>query len=442
MLLQWPKPSIMQSIFLILYRVLCELYYSYKIAPIYSDSGYTNDASLSQYCLSWMFFLMLIILHSQMLNKKDLLWQYFLMFLFCIKIVPLSVLLGRVEYEIDYILYNFIFWSLFIWLYNIIPSFKFCDESFLKKNRHVFRLLLYAIIVLFCFAIIYVSGKYTGFRLHTSLFDVYDIRFEQREVSYPIVFRYILAASTVLCPLILCYLIDKKNKLFIIGFVFLIYLDFSIDGLKSIVFATILGLILRIFYKSEYRRYFYLILSVTFLVLLLINNEVISRVMWRVFFCPSGMDYDYYIFFNEFEPDYYRNSFLRRFGFESPYASSSVDIAVGEYFNPAIDGIRANNGLISEAFANFGMIGCVIFPIIIVTYLKVICSFAKNLNEGFICLIAMILSYTIISTFIPATFLSSGILFMLIFLLCYRANIANASKDRSIKYSKESHRPI
>lgn len=66
-----------------------------------------------------------------------------------------------------------------------------------------------------------------------------------------------------------------------------------------------------------------------------------------------------------FEPDLYRNSILRRFGFESPYADTSVDIAVGEYFNPNVEGIRANNGLISEAFANFGMVGCVILPIIL-----------------------------------------------------------------------------
>ncbi len=437
MLKQNFKSNILQSVFIIIYRILCELYYVYKVSPIYDYSGYTNDAGMLQYCFSWLFIIILILLHSQTLNKKDLLWQYFIMFLFCIKIVPLSVMLGRVEYEADYIFYNFVFWILFIWLYNIMPSFKIFEESFLKEHKRTFNVLLHVIIILFCFAIVYVSGVYTGFRFHTSLFDVYDIRFEQREMSYPTIFRYILAASTILCPIILSYLLDKKNKLLILIFIFLIYLDFSIEGLKSIVFSTILGLILRFFYRSSYRKYFYVILSALFLVLLFINNEIISLavslVIWRVFFCTAGMDYEYYTFFNRFEPDYYRNSFLSRLGLESPYGSTSVDIAVGEYFNPAIEGIRANNGLLSEAFANFGMIGCVILPIIIVIYMKLICSFAKNLNEGFICLIAMILTYTIISTFIPTTFLSSGIFFMLIFLLCYRANIKEEGNSVSLQ---------
>lgn len=94
----------------------------------------------------------------------------------------------------------------------------------------------------------------------------------------------------------------------------------------------------------------------------------ITPLFLRVFYIPSGQDYEYYTFFNMFEPDLYRNSILRRFGFESPYADTSVDIAVGEYFNPNVEGIRANNGLISEAFANFGMVGCVILPIILVFF--------------------------------------------------------------------------
>lgn len=47
----------------------------------------------------------------------------------------------------------------------------------------------------------------------------------------------------------------------------------------------------------------------------------------------------------------------------SPYSSTSVDIAVGEYFSPEVEGIRANNGLISEAYANFGNEGCFILPL-------------------------------------------------------------------------------
>lgn len=421
------KESIKQPIFLIIFRIICELFYIKKIVPSYSYIGYVNESSVTQYLFSWLFLLILISLLNNSLHKKDILWQYFLIFLFCIKIVPLSIMLGRVEYEPQYLFCNFIFWVLFLGLYCIIPSFKIFDNDYLSQHKSSLTKTLNIVILLFSFTIIFISGKYAGFRLHTSLFDVYDIRFEQREMPYPVVFRYILTASTVLCPLILTYFMERKRWIVFILFIGLIYLNFSIEGQKSIVFSTIIGILLNLFYKGKYKQYIFIILSLVLFACLLIKSDIISTgisfVVWRVFFCPSGMDYQYFVFFNKFEPDYYRNSILRRLGFESPYSNSSVDIAVGEYFNPSVDGIRANNGLLSEAFANFGMVGCFILPIILVIYIKVISSCSKGINEGFICLIAFILSYTIVSTFIPATFLSTGVLFMLIFLICYRANI-------------------
>lgn len=88
---------------------------------------------------------------------------------------------------------------------------------------------------------------------------MYDIRFEQRENNYPMVFGYILAASMTLCPLIFCLFIDKKKYLLALVFVFVIYIDFSIAGIKSIIFATIIGVILKYYYNAKYKKFFLLI---------------------------------------------------------------------------------------------------------------------------------------------------------------------------------------
>lgn len=54
--------------------------------------------------------------------------------------------------------------------------------------------------------------------------------------------------------------------------------------------------------------------------------------------------------------------------------------------------------------------------------LSEISSCAKGVNESYIFFIAVIFSYAIISTFIPATFLSSGVWALLIILISYRTN--------------------
>lgn len=402
------------------------MYYVKFIVPIYGYAGYINDASLSQYVISWIFFIGMSLLFIKAMFGRDRFWSNVSFVLLLLKFTPLTILLGYVSYEKVYIVTNIVFWLMFVVLCNNMPLIKIVSNDYIEKNNKSLKNLFYFVIGLFIVSVLYISMRYTGFHLHTSLFDVYDIRFEQRENSYPMVFRYVLAASTLLCPLVICYLLDRKKHFLAFIFVIIVYIDFSIEGLKSIVFATVIGIVIRMYYKQYYLRYIPLLASLFIFLISLVKSEPlqlgVSLVFWRVFYVPSGMDYEYYTFFNLFEPDYYRNSILSRFGVNSPYSLTSVDIAVGEYFSPEVEGIRANNGLISEAYANFGNEGCLILPFILVLYFKIIGSCAKGVNESYVFFVAVIFSYTIISTFVPATFLSSGVWALLIILMSYKVN--------------------
>ncbi|MBO5380589.1 MAG: hypothetical protein J6A40_00660 [Bacteroides sp.] len=410
---------------LVVYRIIHEYYYKYYISPVYSYAGYVADSSNDQYIYSWIIYILTIFLFTNALFSRDRFWANVSFVLLLLKYVPLIVLLGFIPYENSYIFLNTAFWFEIILFGNLFKPIRIVSNNFIYKNRTSFIKIFYLIIALFIISVLFVSFKYTGFRLHTSLFDVYDIRFEQRENNYPTIFRYILSASTIICPLVLCYFVDKKNYKLSFLFAFIIYVDFSIEGLKAIVFATVIGVLLHYLYKRRYLLYLPLLSSLLLFLISLVKQEeiqkAISFVIWRVFYVPSGMDYEYYTFFNLFEPDFYRNSIFRRFGAESPYSSSSVDIAVGEYFSPEVIGIRANNGLISEGFANFGNWGAFILPFILIIYIKIISSCARGLNESYIFLISVIFAYTIISTFIPATILSSGVWILIIILICYKA---------------------
>lgn len=409
-------------LFVVIYRCILDIFYTKLISPIYSYAGYTSDTNTTQYIFSWLFLLFILPSFIIALSGKDRFWKYVSYILLCLKFVPLTVVIGHIEYPTEYLIQTFIFWLIFIVGYNTFPSFKTVDLQGIKRNKQLLNKTINILIILFTFSVLFVSIKYTGFRLHTSLFDVYDIRFEEREQSYPKLFNYLLAASTVLCPLILNYFIDKKKHLLTLLFCFIIYVDFSIAGLKSIIFMTFISIALRIIYKPAILYYVPIIACIVLCTAFFMNDALqlgMSFIIWRSLFVPSGMDFEYYTFFNIFEPDFYRNSIFRRFGLESPYSQSSVDIAVGEYFNPEIEGIRANNGLISEAYANFGNLGCIIFPLILIIYIKFISSFAKYTEEKYLILIAFIFSYAIISTFIPATFMSSGVVYMIFFLVAY-----------------------
>ena len=409
---------------LVVYRIIHEFYYKHFISPIYSYAGYVTDSSNEQYICSWVIYILTLLFFTNALFSIDRFWANVSLVLLLLKFVPLTILLGFIPYENSYIFLNTIFWFELILFGNLFKPIRIISNNDIYRNRILFVKIFYLVIALFVISVLFVSFKYTGFRLHTSLFDVYDIRFEQRENNYPTIFRYVLSASTIICPLVLCYFVDKKKYKLSFLFAFIIYVDFSIEGLKAIVFATIIGVLLHYLYKKRYLLYLPFFSSLLIFFISQIKQDeiqkAISFVIWRVFYVPSGMDYEYYTFFNLFEPDFYRNSIFRRFGAESPYSSSSVDIAVGEYFSPEVIGIRANNGLISEGFANFGNWGAFILPFILIIYIKIISSCAKGLDESYIFLISVIFAYTIISTFIPATILSSGVWILFIILICYK----------------------
>lgn len=110
----WNIPNWIQVGIIIFYRLLNEKYYVDYVVSIFSYSGYTNDADLYQYMLSWIFLLVMILFYLKSFKSTDILWQYLLLFLMCIKIIPLSIMMGRVKYELEYIYLNFIFGFYFL----------------------------------------------------------------------------------------------------------------------------------------------------------------------------------------------------------------------------------------------------------------------------------------------------------------------------------------
>lgn len=205
---------------------------------------------------------------------KDRFWSNVSFVLLLLKFTPLTILLGYISYEKAYIVTNFIFWFMFVVLCNNMPSIKIVSDDCIEKHNRCLKNLFYIVIGLFVISVLYISIRYTGFHLHTSLFDVYDIRFEQRENSYPTVFRYILAASTLLCPLVICYFWIKN--IFGICICNNYLYRFFYCGIKVYSFATVIGIIIRLYYKQYYLRYIPLLASIFIILISFVKNTTIQ----------------------------------------------------------------------------------------------------------------------------------------------------------------------
>ena len=135
----------------------------------------------------------------------------------------------------------------------------------------------------------------------------------------------------------------------------------------------------------------------------------------RVMIVPNQLGEYYYDFFTLNVPDYYRSSFLRHFGFRSPYQMEGLKgftyVIADKYFGKT--DMNANNGLASDGLANLGIVGCIVMPILIITVLKLFDRCTGNLDKRLLIVVAIYISYNLLSTTLTTCLLTHGLIAMM-----------------------------
>lgn len=145
------------------------------------------------------------------------------------------------------------------------------------------------------------------------------------------------------------------------------------------------------------------------------TNYIALIFIRRIEFTTNYIASCYFDFFSLHEADYFRSSFLRHFGFISPYSSLGYSIGnvIGSYYT-GISNINFNNGLISDALANLGYTGIVIMPFILGFFLHYIDKILNNVDNRIVFLVSLYTSLMLLSTFLTTALLTHGLIIELI----------------------------
>lgn len=130
-------------------------------------------------------------------------------------------------------------------------------------------------------------------------------------------------------------------------------------------------------------------------------------------FVPNLLNYNYYDFFSSNSPDYFQQSFLRYFGFDSAYSGIGHLIAVVYYNSPEAS---ANNGLLSDAYANMGFVGIFIMPFVLVLMLKILDACAEGLDIRVVVVSGIMIAFTFVSSFFFTIMLTHGLMALCVIL--------------------------
>lgn len=412
------------SIFILIYRILLDWVYEGIICKSLSY----NDVVICEYnnintTISYLFLIVISFLFLILYKKGHNFVSAVVTFLFLVSVVPTSTLIKYSNYNLKFCGLITLYWVLFFVYALIIPNIKALHS---KKNS---RTSLYIVAICMSLIILYISGIYTGFRFHFTLLDVYDLRDESSGFAVPTIISYVHAASNYVLPFLYAYFLLNKKYIIAFSIATVILLNFGIAGHKSVLFALILatfGVYFFTYKRVNYLFYFFSALPiVAFIEFKLFGTSFFASLfVYRVLFLPSILNYCYYDFFSVREFDYYRQGILGKLGLDSPY-DTKIPYIIGEtYFNDS--DTFANNGLFSDAYLNFGTIGVVLFPMILIMFFKLIDSLSRSLDQHLMFVPVFIISIVLLSAAFTTSLLTNGLLIlaMMIFFIP-KSNLIN-----------------
>lgn len=398
---------------LIIYRVVLDYSYVNIVFPTWGYQGFMLNFSRMHINISWLFLILLSPLIVKTFIKNNI-SSNIMTVLVLVSLVPTTSLIAFSNYKFEFIYLNFLYWTLLLLLNILIPSFNWKTR---KEKRN--NILSKTIIIILSVTIISISYIYTGFRFHFGVFDVYDLRLEAREFDMFPIFSYLNAAANTILPIIFIYYIIQRKRLYAIIISIIIFLNFGIAGGKSVMLLLLIALtgffLVKRLYQSRFFVWGFILLVVSSIMEFKVYETIYLSFFstYRTLFLTSRINLLYYDFFSTREFDYFRQSIFKWTGFDSPY-KESIAFVIGDY--DLGDGSRANNGLFSDAYSNFGSIGIIIFPIILVLILKFIEVSTKGLDERLLFIVTVATSMNLISLPFSTALLTGGLLLMIIFL--------------------------
>lgn len=399
------SPTVVLTGAILGYRILVDYAYVTVIATLFSYQGFQRTMTAGSFIVSWAFLLALLPLLIRVLQTETLSAQITGM-LGLLSLVPTTTLIAwDPRYPATYIVLMFVYWLLFLLACVFMPAIQPFRRPFQSEVPHLVTLTILA------GAILYISWRYTGFRIHLGLWDVYTLRAEARLYEVSTILGYLATFSDNILPVLLAYYLRRRWWVVAAGLGFVILLNFGISATKQVLFllvfafgSVLVGESLRL-----NRKVLFALAAITFISAFekqVVGTAFVAMLsLHRLQILPAQLHWIHYDFFQTRELLNLTQSALRFF-FESPYREN-VQFLIGEYHVGEI-AARANNGLFSDGYMNFGAPSVLFYPVLAVFVLKLVEGAAKGLSSSVRFLLVLSLAFVFLGVPLPTALLTAG----------------------------------
>lgn len=408
---------------LLVWRVLLDTIYVTIISPAWWYTGLICSFDMGRCALAWAVFLLTLPSLANMVARKtpsDL----GMVLLYLISFMPGLTVVSYAELDQGFQLAFYTFWIGFIVVNATLPHMHFRSVS----KRH--GLLVYGLATGVCsLVILFVWARYAHFRINLSLLNVYDLRADASEFNMPTILSYFYAACRGLAPVLLGYSLVRRNGGVILWNIVLTLLLFSVDGVKSVVFSAVVViaaffLVKKTIEPSIFIYCFAALAIFAFMMSLFGFSYVTETLLRRVAYLPNYLASAYYELSVHSGPDFFRQGFLRLFGAKSQYDIPLAQLVGSTYYI----GGNANTGLLADAVMNLGVIGPLLYPLLLVGLLRIAEACAEELPPFISSSCMILLVWHLTNSFFTTALLTHGVFAM--FVLTYFLPRESMGTDR------------
>lgn len=367
-------PRIYIVLTMFVFKMIAELSYVFQVSPTYSYLSLTLNENIKKMVLSYLIFLLMVILIP---NRKKSPSTYLLNILFALMWIPISSYYWLNNQSSSYFfMFSFCFSLLFF-----VRKIRIEPVILNDKKISVFFDLLFIVYMLICVYLVFKAG---GIDLRSLNFDsVYEVRFDNRISG---ISGYLLNwSSKVFFPFYSAYFIEKKKYVHVfitISSQLLLYLTYGNKAfLFSIFFVYFCILLLN---KDLWIKYFPNMITFSIMLSFILKNfrlgDILVRTIpYRLLFVPAQIQFWYYDYFSTNPKLLYGETFLGPI-LGTQKTGPSTSLLINKHFTNISIESNANTGVFSDAFSNGGFTAMLVTSIVLLLILLLIDSFERKIS--------------------------------------------------------------
>lgn len=375
--------------------------------------SYNKMFSVPRFILCVLETLFLYWITEKVTRQSDSIVNYTIRLLFLFYQVPVGMTLCIFNKEkiIEFWLLEFCYWIVICLIVRFVSKAKISNKTpkllrSLSPKRAI-RVLLFSILIVG----LYLSIRRVGsFSLSISLNEVYVYRQFYKDNSSDLVTFFKSALGGFLCPCLIAYYTYKRKPIITTFCILLQIAFFSLARDKTYLFllpiAFLLGLFAKVIVGNFRQLTSFICASLAGLSLLSLITQlqefVFEILIRRIFVVPSFLNYIYFYFFQSNEPVWWRQDTFLVDKLFTPVYSESVPLVIA---NRMLDGkeTNPNAGMFAEAFSRCGILGIIIYPLLLVVMLKLLDVCFKNTPAIVRVMLSLCLTMSISNDVITST---------------------------------------